>query len=380
MPQLSDPRGFNALDVLNISHENYYSKVFAWLLDPRASHGRRRFFLDWFLRRCGEGRGAKFESVRTEEALGGDERTAKNRTDISLRCKGLLVFVECKINRQAIRKGQLKAQIRAGQKKAEEEGRRFRQAFLVPDEESMRRTSQTEVSPLTWAETVGFLKKHLKRAKTPKATSAKEAESFMRQFVDHVERSILGEFRGLDPTVFKRKYLGLGAHVDEEAAKLGLRDLFIAVDKEVRRRLPARLTEQVENTIGHRWIGGCYLLYFTNGHKSQGIDLYYDVSYEGIYCSLRADKAVHRVELFDQLQKLGPKTVPLQMKWQKHGERTAISKNLMDVYDQTKMLNDCVDHLVKYIKVFAPEMRSFQREHGLIGKSVASEKSEQTSL
>ena len=94
MPQLSDPRGFNALDVLNISHENYYSKVFAWLLDPRASHGRRRFFLDWFLRRCGEGRGAKFESVRTEEALGGDERTAKNRTDISLRCKGLLVFVE----------------------------------------------------------------------------------------------------------------------------------------------------------------------------------------------------------------------------------------------------------------------------------------------
>ena len=372
MPKKNEPRGFNAFDVLRISHENYYSRVFAWLLDPTASHGKKRFFLDWFLRKCGVRRRAKFLSVETEEALGGDEQFAKNRTDIALRCEGMLFFIEIKINRQAIRKGQLRTQHRYGASKASEEGLEFQQVFLAPDEGSLDKVVLSDCTLLTWTETIEFLKKHLSRAKPPRDTAARDVDRFLHQFVDHVERSILGQFRGLDPSIFKRRFLGLGGHVDEEAVRVGLRDFFVAVDREVRKKLPLK-TGAIENSIRWRRAGHCVLFYFTNGHKGHGIELTCNTEQGTMFCSVRADTKKYRSILFDRIEKLEPKTQPLKVDRRRVDIWTEISDDLWNINDQTKMLDDCVDHLVTYIKVFGPEMRAFQREHGLKGKLKSTE-------
>jgi hypothetical protein len=39
----------NVFEVLDITHEKYYSRVLAWLVDPNGSHRQKEFFLKWFM-------------------------------------------------------------------------------------------------------------------------------------------------------------------------------------------------------------------------------------------------------------------------------------------------------------------------------------------
>jgi hypothetical protein len=61
---------FNVFEVLDITHEKYYSRVLAWLLDPTGNHGQKDFFLKWFMKTCEIPPRTRYERVTLEELIG----------------------------------------------------------------------------------------------------------------------------------------------------------------------------------------------------------------------------------------------------------------------------------------------------------------------
>ena len=143
---------FDVFEVLDITHEVYYSRVLAWLLDPTGSHLQKKFFLKWFLKRCGISDRVKYESVTLEEEIRGAGDDPRRRVDIAVRCEGYLVYVEVKIDNRSIDKLQPFEQYKLGQRRAEDEKCKFVHVFLTPDETPLKLIGEAETRLIRWAE------------------------------------------------------------------------------------------------------------------------------------------------------------------------------------------------------------------------------------
>ena len=105
--------------VIDSTHERYYSRVLAWLLDPTGSHRQKDFFRKWLLKTCGVPTKIKYESVSLEESIKGENDDARQFIDIAWCCEGYLIYIEVKTDNRSIDKLQPSRQYELGQKLAE---------------------------------------------------------------------------------------------------------------------------------------------------------------------------------------------------------------------------------------------------------------------
>jgi hypothetical protein len=152
---------FNVFEVLDITHEKYYSRVLAWLLDPSESHKQRGFFLKWFLKTCEVSQRTKYEKVTVEELIGGTKDDSR-RIDIALRCEGYLIYIEVKIDNRSIDRLQPSEQYELGRKQSDGENRKFVHVFLTPDDTASELVEETETKHVTWGEVRDALRERVR--------------------------------------------------------------------------------------------------------------------------------------------------------------------------------------------------------------------------
>jgi hypothetical protein len=180
---------FNVFEVLDITREEYYSRVLAWLLNPTGSHRQRGLFLKWFLETCGIPQRTPYESVTLEEQIVSAEDDPRQRIDIALRCEGYLIYIEVKTDNRSIDKLQPFKQYEAGQKQSDSENRQFVYVFLTPDETAPNRVSlPKETRLVTWLKVRDAIQEQVhkleNKGKQPKASAEQTVVlGFLRQFI-----------------------------------------------------------------------------------------------------------------------------------------------------------------------------------------------------
>jgi hypothetical protein len=355
---------FNVFEVLDITHENYCSRVLAWLLDPTASHRQKAFLLKWLLKVCEIPSQAKYEGIWLEELIGNAEDDTRQRTDIALRCEDYLAYIEVKKDNRAISQRQVDDQYRFGVRRAEEQKRKFVHVLLTPDDTVHNLISLRETRHVTWSEVRDALQKQvdkledkMKRQKTSSAQIV--VLDFLRQFVDRVDKRILiGKFRGLDPNIFKRRVMGLGGYIDELSVRSSLGDFLAAVRRRVEKNLPSSVGD-VQVTIGTRSGAGCYLYYYFCNYPRLNIQLFFDLVAESATVGLWLNNARHRPKLLPELEARQPELVGINAKWPKKGAWAAIGPDIWDIENSHKMLDQAVEQLALYLKVFGPVIKAY---------------------
>ncbi len=183
-------KGPNLFNVLGLTHERYHSKMLAWLLDPRGTHGLERQPLEQFLEIV-EVTAPNLDRVQIipEEAL------ETRRPDLSVEGENLYGIIEVKVRMSALDANQLREQNTSARKRAS--GRIFWHVLIVPTRtiptEIQRVVRDHEIKLCTWREIADCLERWRNGA-----TVDSSAFNILLQYQLFVEETILMFFRGFD--------------------------------------------------------------------------------------------------------------------------------------------------------------------------------------
>jgi hypothetical protein len=119
------------------------------------------------------------------------------------------------------------------------------------------------------------------------------------------------------------------------------------------------------SVLGTRSSKGCYLYYYFYNYHRLNIQLFFDLVAESAEVGLWLNNARHRPKLLPDLEAKQSELADVNIRWPKKGAWAAIGPNIWDIKNSNKMMDQAVEQLTLYLKVFGPIIKTYARRNRL---------------
>jgi hypothetical protein len=107
------------------------------------------------------------------------------------------------------------------------------------------------------------------------------------------------------------------------------------------------------------------LYYYFYDYHRLNIQLFFDLVAESAEVGLWLNNARHRPKLLPELEAKQSELSGVSVRWPKKGAWAGIGPDIWDIKNSDKMLNQSVEQLTLYLKVFGPVIKAYVRRNRL---------------